>query len=154
MAKTAKGTKAFSFAHDDPLAHEHRDVAEWVDEAFASLGAQRYYQDVDLKALPSGKRLLDAKGEQARRYVSAALAQTRYWEQSADRRRNQAEDEIQRANAHRLPGWTDLWGRRRQAEAVVRTLMKRKLPLTRQDVVDLLAWCNEAWDVSGYSFRI
>lgn len=154
VAKTKGQPQAFSFAKDDPLARQHEDVAKWVEEAFSSVGKHQWYQEVDLKSLPSGKTLLDAKGELARSYVSAALAQTRHWDQMAEQVRDQAENEMQRINAHHLPGWAGVWGRRRQAEAVVRALMRRKLPLTRQDLLELLSWCNQADNLSPYHFPL
>ena len=76
MAKSPK-LEPFVFAPDDPLALEHAAVSEWIEEAVASLDEHQYYQDVDLKSLPSGKRLLDAKPEQARRYVLAQARERR-----------------------------------------------------------------------------
>ena len=103
---------------DDPLAAEHAAVAAWIEDAVASLDEHRYYQDVDLKTLPSGKKLLDAKPEQARRYVLAAVAQVRHWDEQAARVRALGATEQERINAHHLPGWGQAWGRRRKAEAV------------------------------------
>ena len=154
MAKTKIQPQAFTFAKDDPLAREHWVVAKWIEDAFSSLGEHQYYQELDLKSLPSGQRLLDATAEQARRYVSAAVAQTRYWDQMAGQAREQAENEIQRINAHHLPSWAEVWGRRRQAEAVARALMRRKLPLTKQDFLDMLAWCNEGDNISPFDYPL
>jgi hypothetical protein len=38
--------QAFTFASDDPLAREHAEVAQWVEEAASSLGEHRYYQQL------------------------------------------------------------------------------------------------------------
>ena len=59
MAKSPK-LETFAFSSDDPFAAEHVDVSQWVEDAVASRGAQQYYEEVDLKSLPSGKKLLDA----------------------------------------------------------------------------------------------
>ena len=154
MAKASKQPHAFRLAKDDPLAGEHAAVTKWIEDALSSLGGSSYYQEVELKGLPSGQLLLDAKGEQARNYLVAAVAQTRHWDQMADRVRQGAENELQRINAHHLPGWSEVWCRRRQAEAVVRALIRRKLPLASQDLLDILVWCNEAENISPYHYPL
>lgn len=153
VANNKKQLQGFTFAKDDPLASEHAAVAEWIEDAAASVGRQ-YYQQVEMKSLPSDKRLLDADAEQARRYVCAAIAQSRYWDHMADQVRDQAENAIQRLNVHHLPGWDKVWGRRLQAGTVVAALMRRKLPLVRQDLLDLLAWCNESNNFSSYYYPL
>jgi hypothetical protein len=71
----------FAFSPDDPLPAEYVAVATWSEEAARSLGESNYYQSVDPKSLTSGQRLLEANAEQARRYVMAAVAQVRYWDE-------------------------------------------------------------------------
>lgn len=141
---------AFSFPPNDALAREHTEVAQWVEDAASSLNENQYYQQFELKSLPSGKRLLAADPEQARRYVLAAVAQTRHWDQLAMQLRDQAETEMERINGHHLPGWAVIWGRRQQSKAVIHALLRRKLPLVEQDLLDILAWCNQAEQVSPY----
>ncbi len=141
---------AFSFPPNDPLAREHTEVAQWVEDAASSLNENQYYQQLELKSLPSGKRLLAADPEQARRYVLAAVAQTRHWDQLAMQLRDQAETEMERINGHHLPGWAVIWGRRQQSKAVIHALLRRKLPLVEPDLLDILAWCNQAEQVSPY----
>lgn len=154
MKKKKIRLQAFTFPKDDPLADEHRAVAEWVEDALKSRGQFRVYEQVDLKDIPSGAAIQASKGDQARRYVSAAIAQTQHWDHEAEQVRQQADSESERINAHMLPGWEDVWGRRRQAEAVIRTLMRRKLPLSRQDVLDILDWCNRAERLSSYHYPV
>jgi hypothetical protein len=131
----------FKFSPDDPLASEHADVAKWVEEAVALLG-ETYWQDVDLKSLSSGRRLLEPEPEQSRRYVLAAVAQIRHWDELAQQIRAQGTTDMERMNAHLRPGWKPVWGRKRQAEAVVSTLMRRALPFQRHDLLAILQWCN------------
>jgi hypothetical protein len=126
----------------DPLSAEHQAVDAWVEAAFRSPGG-RLYGEVDIKAVPEGRVLLDGGPAQGRRYVLAALAQVRHWDDLIERVRAGA-DEIHRFNSHLLPGWEDTWGRRRQAAAVVATLMRRTLPLERGDLLALLAWVNDS----------
>jgi hypothetical protein len=140
----------FPVAPDDPLAKEHAAVVAWVEEAFGSLDEHLYYRDVELKNHATGKRLLEAKPEQARRYVVAAVAQLRHWDAETDKIRAQAETDSQRWNPHHLPGWAPVWGRRRQAAAVLTALMRRALPLQRSDLLDILQWCAPASALSTY----
>jgi hypothetical protein len=134
--------QSFPIAADDPLADEHRAVAAWVEESASSEGD--FYRTVPLKSFSSGRQFLDAKPEQARRYVLAAVAQTRFWEAEAERIRGGAETDALYINLSVLPGWGLLWGRRRKAEAVVSELMRRALPLQKQDLIELLRWCNSS----------
>ena len=73
----------FEIAPDDPLADEHAAVSAWVEEAFGSLSEHNPFVDVELKTFPSGRRLLDGKPEQSRRYLLAAVEQVRHWERQA-----------------------------------------------------------------------
>jgi hypothetical protein len=143
---------AESFAIDpgDPLAEEHAAVAAWVEDAAGSLGSQRYYLDVDLKSLPSGKRLLDGTPEQSRRFVLAAVAQARHWDLRAEQLRDAAADDAERSAVHRLPGWAVVWGRRRQAVAVLSALLRRSLRFQRDDLIAILGWCNGGGELSPH----
>ncbi len=116
---------AFTFAPDDPLAGEHAAVLAWVEEVLGALPPHLLHGDVDLKTLPSGRRLLDASPDQARRYVLAATAQASYW----DRQR-------------RLVGWIPTLGHRKQTAAVIFALMRRVLPFEAADLILLLDWCE------------
>ncbi len=102
----------------DPLAAEHAALNRWVQEAIESVGAGQYWKDVELKSLPSGRILLEAPPEQARRYLFAALAQAR-----------QCDDP-----AARYAG--------RHTVAAVSALLRRSLPLEKEDLIRLLNWCT------------
>ena len=108
----------------DPLAAAHEAVATWV-EAVASIPEHRYYQTLDLKTLPSGQKLLESTAAEAVQYVHAAVLQVGHWDRQTEIVRAQAENELQRMNAHHLPGWESVWGRRQQAEAVVSSVIRR-----------------------------
>lgn len=73
-----------TFSPDGPFAAEHADLAAWVEDAVASRGESQYYVEVDHKTVASGKNLLDADPEHARRYVMAAVAQVRHWDKIAE----------------------------------------------------------------------
>ncbi len=137
-----------TFSPDDALADEHAAVRTWIEEAFATLRKSRYYEQVDPKSLPSGQKLLSGKPEQSRRYLLAALAQARHWDQEAGKIRAQATTPVQRGNPDLLPGWTQMWGRRQQAETVIRTLMRKTLPLEKNDLIAMSEWCCDVDRIS------
>ena len=137
-----------------PLANEHAVVSAFIEEALRSLGEAFYYQDLPLKTVPSGEVLLAGNPEQARRYVKAAVAQVEYWDQMVEKVRSQARNDMERMNAHFLPGWTQVWGRRRQAEAVIGALMRRTLPFQQKDLLELIHWCCKAKNLTTYSAPI
>jgi hypothetical protein len=131
-------------AAEGSLASEHAAVSRWVEDAFASLGRHNWYRDVDLKSLPSGKALLDADAEQAKRLVMAAIAQVRYWGEQVQHRRSGGTDDRE----------NDLRGRGRQAQAVVAALTRRSLPFDAQDIRAMLEWCNASPGVTNYDIPI
>ncbi len=138
----------FKFAQDDPLAAEHAAVAAWVHEAVATIGERLGYMPIDLQALPSGKTLLAGKPHQARRYVMAAVAQVRQWDMQLEEFRARASNDMERMNVHLVPGWNDVWLRRRSADAVISTLIRKALPFEGADLVAILDWCSAAPQIS------
>ncbi len=129
----------FEIAPDDPLADEHAAVSAWVEEAFGSLGEHNPFVDVELKKFPSGRRLLDGKPEQSRRYLLAAVEQVRHWERQAKRI---------------CFVWGRVDGRRRHAAGVVAALMRRALPLEKPDLMAVLRWCQETQTLTPYFIPI
>jgi hypothetical protein len=125
------------------LSAEHEEVARYVEEAVRQAG-DRYYDDIDLRTLGRGRKLLDADPAQASRYVLAALEQVLHWDRQADRVRDEASRGPGRIEAHDLPEWREAWSRCRQANAVLAALMRRKLPLEESDLVALLGYANGA----------
>lgn len=150
MAKPVANFEEFKVAPDDPLTAEHAAVTAWVDDAVGSLGDRAYYVDAELKTQPSGNALLDGKPEQSRRYVMAAAAQARHWDQQVAQIRAQAETNSELGNPYRSPNCALVWGRRRQAVVVVSALLRRTLPLQREDLIALLQWCNESPVLSAF----
>ncbi|MEM1068950.1 MAG: DUF4132 domain-containing protein, partial [Planctomycetota bacterium] len=126
----------------------------WVEEATATVDKQRYFEQLELKKLPEGMKILETKGESASRMVRAAVIQTLYWDQQAEVIKDQAETAMQRVNAHHLPGWGAVWGRRRQAAVVIHSLMRRKLPLSRDDFVAIMEWCNAYEGISPHHYPL
>src|SRR5688572_27651847 len=115
-----KGFKAEDFVvgEGDPLSAEHADVGRWVEEALRRAGHQ-WYQALDLGKLESGRKILGTDAGQARRYLLAAVAQLAHWDGHAERVRAQGDTEMERVNAHLLPGWDYVRPRRVLASAVV-----------------------------------
>jgi hypothetical protein len=142
--------RPFQHPPDDALAPAHAAVAAWATDAIASLPEHTWYKEAELKSCPSGRALLNGNPAQARDYVMAAVAQLRHLDAEADRVRAQGQNEMERVNAHFLPGWGGVWGRRRQTLVVVDSLMRRTLPLSEADLLALLEWCNFAEHLSAY----
>ncbi len=140
----------FVIPQGDPLKEEHAAVIGWIENAVDLLSEQANYRDIDLKAHPTGQRLLDAKPEQARRYVMATLAQLWHWDHEADEIRAQASTDFYRVNAHLLPGWDPIWKRRRQTAVVLGALLRRSLPLEQPELIAILKWCNSAERLSTH----
>jgi hypothetical protein len=144
----------FVVAPDDPFAAEHAVVAGWVEDVAEMLGEYRYWEALELKTRPSGALLLAGTPEQSRKYALAAVAQTRHWDRQADAIRDSAKSEMERMNAHHLPGYTLVWVRRRHAELVVRTLLKRNLPFDKDDLLLLLEWCGDCDRLSPFDCSV
>ena len=124
----AESVSAFVPQPGSGLDQEHRVVSRWVEEAVRALDERHSYQDVELKSQPSGRLMLDATPDVARRYVHAAAVQAAYWERLSRELRSRAKSDVDRNNPHLRPGWNEIWVRRRRTVTVVSTLMRRALP--------------------------
>ncbi|HEX4792146.1 MAG TPA: DUF4132 domain-containing protein [Humisphaera sp.] len=149
MAQGAIQIEPFKPAAGDACAAEHAAVSAFVEEAVTA-GDPRQFRMLDLKSLPSGQALLDAKPEQARRIAMAAIQQARHWDEQVKRVRAQGNAEIDRMNAYMLPGWYEVWPRRQQAGAVAAAIMRRTLPLEEEDLLAILEWGVAAEHVFAY----
>jgi Domain of unknown function (DUF4132) len=144
------GPTIFQFSSDDPLAAEHALVCKWVREAIASTPVDRYYQDVDLKNLPSGRELLASSPARGRLLVQAAVAQAKFWHASREKIRDHAVRDGQGSNLARVPGWSAVLGAEYKTLAVIGALLRRSLPLDRTDLLQLLEWLTE----TGHSYGL
>jgi hypothetical protein len=142
--KRASSAPPFVPEQGSGLDAEHRVVSSWVEEAIASQDERFWYRDVELKSQPSGRAMLEATPDQARRYVHAAAVQAAYWERLATEFRSHAKSDAERLNPHLRPGWQDLRARRLRTAGVLSTLMRRALPFQEDDLHAILAWCNDA----------
>jgi hypothetical protein len=136
------------------LDAEHRVVSRWVEEAFSARDEAQWYQDVELKTQPSGRVMLEATPDEARRYVHAAAVQTAYWDARAREIRSQGKSDFERVNAHLRPGWKEVWGRRRRAATVVSTLMRRTLPFGEPDLIALLDLSNGSEQLATHNVPV
>ena len=132
------------------LDAEHHVVSSWVEEAFRALDERHSYQDVELKSQPSGRVMLEATPDVARRYVHAAAKQAAYWDRLSDEFRAQGKSDMDRANPHLRSGWNEVWLRSRRAATVISTLMRRALPFEEDDLNAVLDWCNGSKRLSTY----
>ncbi len=149
--KKAASVSPFVPRAGSELDAEHRVVSRWVEEASSARDEGNWYQDVELKSQPSGRLMLEATPDEARRYVHAAAVQTAYWDGRAKEIRSQGKSDHERINAHLRPGWPEVWGRRRRAATVVSTLMRRTLPFEEADLLALLDLCNGSEQLSKYT---
>ncbi|HEU4418214.1 MAG TPA: hypothetical protein VFT55_04705, partial [Planctomycetota bacterium] len=132
------------------LDAEHGVVSRWVEEAVGALDQRHSHQDVELKSQPSGRIMLDATPDAARRYVQAAVVQAAFWDRRAIEIRSKGKSDLERSNPHLRAGWNDVWVRRRRATTVVSTLIRRALPFEEGDLLALLDFCNNTERVSMY----
>lgn len=142
--------RALEVRPDDPLAADLNRIGRWIEDAAEFRGDNQYYTEIDLKQIPNGATLTAGNPEQSKRVVLAAVALTHHFDRLADEIRNQATSEFERMNAHLLPGWNSVWGRRRLAEAIVKTLMRRSLPFDKADLITILDWTCDAQALSSY----
>lgn len=139
----SEGSFVFQFSADDRLAAEHALIRNWVQEASASIPADRYFQDVNLKDLPSGRELLASSPERARLLLRAAVVQAQFWHANRENIRERAVRDGHGNNVTRLPGWSAVLGAEHKTLAVTVALLRRSLPLDRTDVLKLLEWLTE-----------
>jgi hypothetical protein len=125
-----------------------------VDEAIRAVDERHWYQDVELKSQPSGRALLEATPNEARRYVRAAAVQSAHWDRVADQVRSKAKTHAERVNLHQRPDWQQVSVRRHRAATVISTLMRRALPFEEEDLLALLDWCNGAQQLSMYGVPV
>lgn len=118
-------------------------VRIWAEAAAASLDDGNWRREGDRKWLTSGE-VISATPEEALTHVLAAVAQAHIWDVLVEQLCEQPE-------SHLHPAFNYVWGRRQQAVATLSRLLRRKLPLTRDEILALLRWCNEKERLSRYS---
>jgi hypothetical protein len=135
----------FTFSPSDPLAAEHEAVSRWASDASKERGHRLpYWKDVELKTLDSGRALLSAKPEQARRYILAALAQVQFLSDRMAEVLVTVKSDLGRGNMHGNSAWAKLSEVRRPTVSVLSTLLRRSIPFKRDDLVLLVKVCANA----------
>lgn len=129
---------------EDPFAAEHAAIGRWAEQAAASPHA------FDLTTIESGRTILSAKPDDARKYVRATIIQAHHWDTMLARIRAEGRTSYERDVAHWHPDYGEIWGNRRQAVAAMTPLLRRALPLTREDIVALVTWCNGIRQLSPF----
>lgn len=143
MTRIPSAFEQFPITAGDPFEAEHGAVAQWVEDSITATEG-RYYSAPGLDALRSGQRLLASTPEQSVRYLRAAIQQTRHWYQMAKQVEAQAASDFEKQNICQNPAWKEASCRKRQALLVINALMRRALPLERDDLLALIDWCNAA----------
>lgn len=87
-----------------------------------------------------GRRILNADRETAVHYVLASVIQARHWESQLRRILAKATNCHLRANFVLLPGGAPARTYHRHAIEVIRTLLRRNLPLSNSDCAAILDW--------------
>lgn len=150
----------YPISSDEPLAEEHRVIAQLVEEASRPGPHRPPYSSLDLKQLSSGERILQASADQARRYVVASVTQSQYYRQLAEniqiriKSRQPTEADLDIKNQNSMAAWNQAGSAFGSVNEIIRALMKRKLPFTQPDLIVLVAWCNQAEHLSTPPYPI
>ncbi len=144
----------FAYAPEDALAGAHKKVETWIEDAIAFAGETRYWQDLELKTLPSGEVLLGATKEERVSILRASLLQVMHWDKEAQRFRDLAKTDDEQSNVHLVPGFRFIWDRRRLAKAALAAMLRGALDLQRNDLIDLLKWCGMARALNPHEYPL
>ena len=142
--------RALPIADRHPLAAEHRLLSEWLHESMALRPGQRYYQSVELKETPTGQTILASSPEVCRLIILAAIEQAEHWNAETLRIRDQAAPKQGNWNLGSEPAWVGAQGSRLRIQEVMGALLRRNLPMKRDDVLKLLALLVR----TGYSYSL
>lgn len=146
----SSAVQAFLNAENQPLAAEHSLLMDWVQEALAARPPGCYYDTVELKETSSGQAIASSSQKHGRLLVLAALEQSLHWQAELHRAREQAASEGLGSSLHRVPTWVEAQGSNLRLQTALATLLRRRLPLERADVLKLLTWLVQ----SGYSYAL
>ncbi|MEN1679579.1 MAG: DUF4132 domain-containing protein [Planctomycetota bacterium] len=146
MSKLAAADR-FVVPPDSPLREAHAAVEAFVEAVVGTWGRRSYY-DLTLKDHENGLALHNAKPPEARQLVLAAVEQCQHW----DRIEEEIRAEFDAAGDGVSPPRREpVWDRRRCAYTVVASLMRRKLPFDRGDIVALVGWVASMPHVSTFT---
>jgi hypothetical protein len=125
-----------------PLTAEHELISQLLSETLR--GGWRYYQDLELDATEAGQKVLAAEPASCARLVLALVAHLSHYDSLRKKVCALAKDEMERINWHLAAEWEAIWFPRTAAEKVLRRLLRRKLPLTREHLLALAEWIAAA----------
>lgn len=131
----------------DLLQAERLTVSRWINETNRTL---EYGYHTELRKLSGRQVFLEPDPAVARRYVVVATEMAHALDRQAAEIRARAASDIERMNPHLVPGWGEVWAPRQLAQAIVGALMRRALPLQKDDLVALLDWCVDVDNLGPY----
>lgn len=137
---TSPPLSPFTPAENDPFAAAHATVSAYLTEAFSLAPREQSPQSkgVDLKRTASGKKLLKASPGEAAQLVRAALVQYDHWGRLLEQQSIDSRAKYGVMNWRLMPHSRAVWWNYHHAKLVLDNLVRRKLPFTRDDLVQLL----------------
>lgn len=140
------------WAPNDPLSAQHELVARLVTETLK--GGWNCWQELDLEATEAGRTLLQAKASATPAIVQALTVHARHY----DRLRRQVlaleTTEIDRINWHTTPEWKHIWPPRQVSAEALGRILRRKLPLTSSEFIELVDWIAEEEDNIAHFYPV
>jgi len=128
-------------AKEDPYAAEHEAIQRWVRDSIKEIKQTDSNTKVELKHLPSGQALLAVTPQQACRLVRAAVMQLRYWDDFIIKHIGSENGSSGRIDTAFFATY-QLAAKWFLTREVLAALMRRALPFEKDDLLELLAWCN------------
>ncbi len=127
-----RGPEGFEYSKGDEFAAQHGVI----DQLLGEVGFAHHNPNDKFKETLAGRAILAEAPDASRRTVLALLARVAWLDGKVEAIRERSP-----VNPHMEPGWGEIWPWRRALHEVMATLLRRKLPFTRDDVHTLLMWC-------------
>lgn len=112
------------------------------------------WQELDLEATEAGRTVLQTKPSATPAIVQALTLHARHY----DRLRRQVlaleTNEIDRSNWHTWPEWEHIWPPRQVSTEALRRILRRKLPLTGSEFIELVEWIVEDEDNIAHFYPV
>lgn len=137
--------EAYPIDHESEFAQEHAAIADCIEQIKIAHGSS--YSVVELKSVPAGKKLLEAKPISARRFVVAAIEQAYFWNYVLAKVLVQCLTAVEKIDPDTSPDYVNACERRQAAATIVKTLTRKKLPFERSDLLLILKWCDADHEV-------
>jgi len=133
----------FQWEANDPLAAEHQIISQFTIETLA--GGWRY-GDFDFHSVDGGQKITEADTETSVRLVSALVARTIYFDELVEKIKALEKTEWERLNIHNSPEWEAVWPSRKLSSDILKRVMRRKLPLSPRQLIQIADWIASAPD--------